>query len=142
VAVAIVTKTQLQDHLSRHSRNGAPVAASELLAPSILAPLTNIDPVAVANVQSFLGAEPPYGELHVSRKITRELFVKFSRVYPSRYLLDNFCTSVLFVATLTVWMLRFAPRENSRSVEKLVTQCVDSDHATASFMPMGPLILS
>jgi hypothetical protein len=56
------------------------LAVSVEIAKADLAGFSVVDSVAVAQIETFRGAEPPEGVLHQSRKICGEFRIKGARV--------------------------------------------------------------
>ena len=88
-----------------------------------------VDTIAVAKIETVGGAKPPNGMLNEPGKIARKTPVKGSGVDPLRELFDDVGTAALGVAANAILVCGAAGVENAGSVQKIVHEGVDGDHA-------------
>ena len=96
-----------------------------------------IDAVAVANVEALLAAIPPDGELYEPGKYLRKGAVELPSIDPLGDQANDVGAATWPVATGAVRMGGFEPIQDTGSVQKVVYQGVNGDHARADFEPLG-----
>ena len=101
-----------------------------------------IEPVAVADVEALLAAIPPNGELHEPRKYLREGAVELASIDPLGDQANNIGATARPVTIGAVGMRGFEPIQHTGSVQKVVYQGVNGDHARANFEPFGAAVSS
>ena len=102
---------------------------------AVLAGVAVVNTVAVANVQTALGAVPPDRQLHEPGKGLRECSVERPGIDPSRDRPDNVGTAIWPVASGTIRMVGAEPVQDAGAVQEVVHQRIDGNHAGADFGP-------
>ena len=108
----------------------------------VLAPMPVIEPVAVANVEALLAAIPPDRELHEPGKYLRKGPVELPSIDPLGDQANDIGATAWPVTIGAVGMRGFEPIQDTGSVQKVVYQGVNGDHARADFEPFGAAVSS
>ncbi len=98
-----------------------------------------VDTVAVAKIETVGSAKPPNGVLNEPRKITWKMPVKGSGVDPLREVLDDVGTAALGVTANAILVCRAAGVENAGSVQEVMNERIDGDHAGTGLEPDWPI---
>src|SRR5712692_3899986 len=94
----------------------------------VLASLSIIDSIAVADIEYGLGTVPPDGVLDEPRKGGRELRVEFPRVDPVGNPFKDLGTAAGLVTAWAIGVQSVQPVQDPGSVQEVVHQGVDCDH--------------
>ena len=94
-----------------------------------------INPVAVANIETVLGAIPPDRVLDEPGKGLRKRWIELPGIDPLGYGLNNVSAAAGPVAGRTIQVVRVEPLQDAGPVQKVVNQRVDGDHAAADLGP-------
>ena len=105
------------------------------LTVDILASLSIIDPVAVADIEAAAGAIPPDGVLHEPRKHHRERGIERAGINPFGHGCNDVSAAASPVASRAVGMVGAEPVQDAGAVQKVVNEGVDGDHAGADLVP-------
>ena len=105
------------------------------LAVDIRARLPIIDPIAVADVETRLGAIPPDRVLNEPRKGLRKPGIELPGINPLRHRLYNVGAAASLVAGCTIRVVGLEPRQDAGADQKVVHQGVDGNHAGADLAP-------
>jgi hypothetical protein len=121
-----------------------PNSVADAVQPTVLvlAPVPVIEAVAVANVEALLAAIPPNGELYEPGKYLREGAVELPSIDPLGDQANDVGATARPVTIQAVRMGGFEPVQDTGSVQKVVYQGVNGDHARADFEPFGANVSS
>ena len=107
-------------------------------AISVFASCAIIDLVAVADVEALLRAVPPDRVLHEPRKGPRKSRVELPGVDLVGDGLDHVGAAAWSVAGRPIRVIGVKPVQGPGSVQEIVHEGVDRDHAAADLEPMAP----
>ena len=124
----------LRDFLALIARRYAITATKQLAVP-VVASAVVIDPIAVANVETVLGAIPPDRALHEPRKRRRKGRVELSRIDVRRDQVDDLCAAARTVAAVAVGMVGRQPLQNPGAIQEIMDQGVDGNEGCGGFGP-------
>ena len=93
----------------------------------ILAALPVIDSVAVADVEPLLAAITPDRELHEPGKDLWKGPIELPSIDPFGDQANDVSAAAWLVATGTVWMDSFQPRQDTGSSQKIMEQSINGD---------------
>ena len=97
-----------------------------------------VDPVSVTDIEAALGAIPPDRVLDVPGKDLRKRWVELPSIDPLGDGLNDVRAAAGPVAGRAIRVVRVEPGEYAPSVQKIVNQGVDRDHAAADLVGPAP----
>ena len=103
-----------------------------------MAAFSVIDLIAVANVETLLGAIVPDRVLNEPRKCPRKSAIELPGVDLLADRLDDFGTAARPVAGEAVGVVGSEPAQNAGPVQEIVHERIDGDHAAADLAPAVP----
>src|ERR1700683_2075961 len=111
------------------------IANTTNLAVDVVARLSIIDAIAVADAEAVLSAEPPDGVLHEPGERGREGRIEGSGVNLVGDAANNVGALSWLIAGGPVAMLGAAPGKDAGPMQEIVHQGIDRDHAAADLAP-------
>jgi hypothetical protein len=117
------------------SSQGHAVAHQARSAILVLATTAIINPVAIANIETVLGAVCPDCVLDEPGKGLRKRWIELPGVDPLGHGCNNVGAAAGPVAGRTIQVVRVEPGQNPGPVQKVMNQRVDGDHGPADLGP-------
>jgi hypothetical protein len=108
------------------------IAIITYLTVDIGARLAIINAIAIAHVEALLSAVSPNGVLNEPRKCRREARIERPNIDLLSHVPDDLGATTRLIASLAKSMLGTEPPQYTSSVQKIVHQGIDGDHAAAS----------
>ena len=112
------------------------LAAAAQLTINVVAGVTIVDPVAVANIEAALAAVPPDCKLHEPRENPREGRIECLRVDPLCHALDQLSAAVGSIARRAIRVVSAKPSQNAGPMQKIVYERIDDDEACSDLEPV------
>ncbi len=103
---------------------------------AVLAPVSVIDPIAVADVKALLAAIPPDCELHEPGEDLRKIAVELPSVDLAGNQPNDIGAAAWPVAAGPVRMGSLKPSQDPGPVQKVVDQSIDGDQLHPDFQPL------
>ena len=113
------------------------IASCEQAAVGILAPALVVDLAAVADIEAALSAVAPDRMLHETRKALWEALVERARIDGLGCVADDIGTATWPITGTAIGVTGIQALQNTRSMQQIVHQRVDCDHAGPGFEPQG-----
>ena len=104
----------------------------------IVAAFLVVDPIAVADVETLLGAVSPDGLLNEPRKRPWKIAVELSGVDLRGDRFDDFGAAAWPVASGAIGVVGSEPVQDAGPVQEIVHERIDRDHAAADLTPTAP----
>src|SRR6266404_1970094 len=109
------------------------------LTVDIVARLSVIDAIAVADIEAAPGAVPPDRVLNEPRKHRWEHRIEGAGIDPPGHGFNDVSAAAAPVAGRAIGMVGAEPVQDAGAVQKIVNEGVDGDHADADLMPQPQL---
>src|ERR1043165_2403388 len=111
------------------------VAAGEDRTITVPTSVVIIDLIAVADIEFLLSAKPPQRVLHKARKYCRIARIELACIDPLSKLAQDVCTTSILIAAGAIPMFPAKASNESCSVQKIVHESVNGNHANTSDQP-------